>query len=184
MAAKRKPVSAPRTYAVLCVDDHVPGLTTRKALLESFGYSVETATSGAEALEAVARKSFDAVVLDYRMPGMDGLEVARRLKGRYPQLAIVLLSGYAGELPEELLRLATATVSKGSHPSALRDAVEKVLGPASRPKRAETTAAGMVDAVARTKTTVVRTRELVEEGKRAAARAAEMLQRQRKRRSA
>ena len=139
MGAKRQSVPSPRTYAVLCVDDHAPGLNIRKIFLESFGYQVETASSGAIALELAAAREFDAVVLDYRMPGMSGLELARALRRRFPSLPLIVLSGYVSDIPQELPGLVSAFVTKGSHPEVLlRKLAELVGGPApvKRPRAA------------------------------------------------
>lgn len=133
MGAKRESVSSPRTYAVLCVDDHVPGLNIRKVFLESFGYSVQTARSGPEALDLLAKAHFDVAVMDYRMPGMDGLDLARTLKEQFPSLPLIALSGYSSELPAEFHRLMGGCVDKGSHPAALLRLLAEVLGsPAPR----------------------------------------------------
>ncbi len=128
MGDKRQSVPSPRTYGVLCVDDHVPGLKIRKIFLESFGYTVEVAESGPAALELAAKGRFDAAILDYRMPGMNGLELARALRQRCPALPLIVLSGYRAELPKELHGLVSGYVAKGSHPEALLRSLEKVLG--------------------------------------------------------
>ncbi len=128
MGGKRQSVSRPRTYAVLCVDDHASGLKIRKIFLESFGYKVEVADSGPAALELASKAHFDAVILDYRMPGMNGLEVARALRQRCPGLPLIVLSGYGAELPEELHGLVRGYVAKGSHPEALLQILAEVLG--------------------------------------------------------
>ncbi|MEK6743283.1 MAG: hybrid sensor histidine kinase/response regulator [Nitrospirota bacterium] len=65
---------------VLCVDDEVANYELLKAILAPQGFDVETATGGAEALERIAVKSFDLVLLDVMMPEPDGIEVCRRIK--------------------------------------------------------------------------------------------------------
>lgn len=122
---------------VLCVDDHAPGLTIRKLFLESFGYAVETAESGPVALQKASQRDFDAVVLDYRMPGMNGLELGRTLRQRFPALPLIFLSGYAPDLSEEMHRLASSFVPKGSNPDVLLDKLAEVLGRAPRKTRAQ-----------------------------------------------
>ena len=85
---------------VLCVDDNADGLAVRKALLEAKGYETFTASDGPTGIALAEKHSFDLVVLDYQMPGMNGEEVALALKTRHPHLPIILLSGFPGALPE------------------------------------------------------------------------------------
>jgi CheY-like chemotaxis protein len=65
---------------VLAVDDSVVMRELVTATLEAVGYSVEAVASGDAALVAAARESFDAVILDVDMPGMDGMAVGRALR--------------------------------------------------------------------------------------------------------
>ncbi len=65
---------------VLVVDDILPNVKLLEAKLSSEYYDVITATNGAEALEKVAQRSPDIVLLDVMMPGMDGFEVCKRIK--------------------------------------------------------------------------------------------------------
>ncbi len=120
---------------VLCVDDLDSGLIIRKLFLESNGYHVLTARGGVEGLETLENRQVEAVVLDYRMPEMDGAEVAHLIKQKRPALPIILLSGYISELPEGVRDKVDALIIKGSPPTQLLDALEKVLGwkPAPRP---------------------------------------------------
>ncbi|MCU1287304.1 MAG: response regulator receiver protein [Acidobacteriales bacterium] len=59
---------------VLCIDDFRPGLETRKAFLEQFGYQVLIAPNGLEGLRLLKENHIDVVILDYRMPEMNGHE--------------------------------------------------------------------------------------------------------------
>lgn len=79
---------------VLVVDDEVDLLFTIALSLELNGYKVLKAGSGEEALEVVETERPDAIVLDLRLPGIDGWEVLRRLgeMGRFPSTPVVLLS--------------------------------------------------------------------------------------------
>jgi len=79
---------------VLVVEDEVDLLFTIALSLELNGYRVVKAASGEEALEVVEHERPDAVVLDIRLPGIDGWEVISRLQqmGRFPATPVVLLS--------------------------------------------------------------------------------------------
>jgi len=79
---------------VLLVDDEEVFVEALALRLQSRGLLVETAESGTVALEKAQEQSFDAVVLDLAMPGMDGLETLQRLREQNPDLQIILLTGH------------------------------------------------------------------------------------------
>jgi len=80
---------------VLLVDDEPDFLEVMAERMEARGMNVVTAASAEEALKRITAESFDAVVLDFMMPGMDGIETLRKLKDDRPELQIILLTGYA-----------------------------------------------------------------------------------------
>lgn len=80
---------------VLLVDDEVNFLEALAERMRMRGLEVTCAKSGREALTAVERATFDAVVLDLAMPGLDGLETLRRLRQMQPELQVMILSGRA-----------------------------------------------------------------------------------------
>lgn len=80
---------------VLLVDDEVDFLESLSQRLILRGLAVLTATSGPRALELVNAEEIDVVVLDVRMPGMDGIECLRRIKESHPQVEVVMLTGHA-----------------------------------------------------------------------------------------
>jgi len=113
---------------LLCIDDYQAGLRVRKAMLESRGCTVFTAESGARGLMLLEDHAVDAVILDYRMEGMDGQSVAWMIKAKYPRLPIILLTGFARGLPEQLLAMVDAYVVKGGPPARLLETIERVAG--------------------------------------------------------
>jgi CheY-like chemotaxis protein len=93
------PVPAGRPRRVLLVDDDGLVLAGTAAMLEDLGHVVVTARSGPEALALLDRDmAVQAVVTDHAMPGMTGLDLAREIRLRRPDLPVVLATGYA-ELP-------------------------------------------------------------------------------------
>jgi CheY-like chemotaxis protein len=116
---------APST-AVLCIDDDSLVLHTRKLVLESQGFSVETATSGKEGLRLFHSGQIDAVVVDYGMPEMNGVEVAAFLRQQVRQLPIVMLSAFPS-LPDEAKGLVDAFVRKGETPDVLMNTLASLI---------------------------------------------------------
>ena len=86
--------SRPRPH-VLLVDDEVDFVASLSQRLELRGLPTLTATSGPDALEILHGQPVDVVVLDVRMPGMDGIETLRRIKEAYPLVEVVMLTGHA-----------------------------------------------------------------------------------------
>ena len=82
---------------ILHVDDEFELLEVGKSMLEQMGHEVMTATSGTEALDILSNqdKKFDLVISDIKMPGMDGITLMREMFHKYPDLSVVLASGYA-----------------------------------------------------------------------------------------
>ncbi|WP_312932833.1 response regulator [Pseudomonas sp.] len=113
-AAAPEPVPAPDVPAlerlsepgaasrILVVEDHpdVASLTTQ--ILKEHGFQVSWAACGDDALTQLehARPPFDAVLSDVLMPGMSGVELAQTLRTRYPQLPVILTSGYSEAIAE------------------------------------------------------------------------------------
>lgn len=80
---------------VLLVDDEVDFLTSLGQRLELRGLPTLTATNGPDALTILDENPIDVVVLDVRMPGMDGIETLRRIKEGHPRVEVVMLTGHA-----------------------------------------------------------------------------------------
>jgi CheY-like chemotaxis protein len=105
-------------HLVLCVDDELIGLQVRKILLERSGYRVLTAQDGLAGLTVFQNEPVEAVVLDYSMPGMNGGEVASRMRQVKPHVPILLLSAYVG-LPADVTCLVNLYMTKGEGPDVL-----------------------------------------------------------------
>ncbi|MBL7032777.1 MAG: sigma-54-dependent Fis family transcriptional regulator [Candidatus Delongbacteria bacterium] len=80
---------------VLIVDDEVHICEVISELLEQENYETATAGNGVEALQVLEQGKFDVVISDVRMPEMDGIELLREIRARYPQIKVLLFTGYA-----------------------------------------------------------------------------------------
>ena len=80
---------------LLLVDDETRYLETTSKLIERKGYDVWTAPSGEKALEILAAHNIHVVVLDVKMPGMDGNETLKHIKELYPLTEVIMLTGHA-----------------------------------------------------------------------------------------
>jgi len=79
---------------LLLVDDEERFLVTVAKLLGRKGYEPLTAQGGREALDILGRESVDVVILDVKMPGMDGLETLSEIKNRFPLVQVIMLTGH------------------------------------------------------------------------------------------
>ena len=113
---------------ILCIDDDEAILRYEKALLEKSGYSVLTAASGLQALRLVTMCRCDVVLLDFEMPGMNGHEIAYKIKLVRPELMVILLSG--SDVPTNALALVNAFIPKLE---ANRRLLPMMLGSVARP---------------------------------------------------
>ena len=86
----------PQSLHILLVDDHAETLGVLARLLERSGFSVDTARSYAEALEAAGRRRCDLLVSDVGLPDRSGLELMQELQARH-NLRGIALSGYTDE---------------------------------------------------------------------------------------
>jgi DNA-binding NtrC family response regulator len=83
------------TEKVLLVDDETDFLEVMAERMAARGLDVTTATSAHEALQKIEQETFDAVILDLRMPEVDGLETLKIIKAKQPESQVILLTGQA-----------------------------------------------------------------------------------------
>jgi len=125
-------------------DDAVVGRSFDRVLSEK-GYEVSTVLSGEEALDTIENTEFDVVFTDIKMPGMDGLEVAERIKARCPWTPVVVITGYGTE--ENEARASVLGVSGFVHKPLTPEIIESVtLKALNEPKMAEMAVASEADA--------------------------------------
>ena len=119
---------------VLIVDDEANLRRLYQESLEGDGYEVITAQSAEDCLQKLDHESPDLVVLDVRMPGMDGLEALGKILERYPQMPVVLNSAFSSYRDNFLSWTADAYLVKSSDVGPLRRTVRKLLDrPRPRP---------------------------------------------------
>jgi len=82
---------------ILIVDDEVEICKVLQSFLRDRGYEAEYATSGEEALALAEKERPDLVLLDIRMPGMDGVQLLRRFKEMDPEVKVIMITGVTDE---------------------------------------------------------------------------------------
>ena len=93
-------LASPVKPMIYVVDDDIDVLGSLQFLLETDGFDVRTFKSGAALLEDAASGSADCFVIDYKMPHMNGLDLAGRLRSRHIAAPIILITGH----PDESIR--------------------------------------------------------------------------------
>jgi CheY-like chemotaxis protein len=113
---------------ILIVDNTSRARQSMKALLNAWHpvEDVREARNGIEAVQLAQEFQPDIILMDTRMPQMNGLEATRRIKANWPQIKIILLSLYPDYETEALAAGADAFVSKGDPPEKLRGCLEEI----------------------------------------------------------
>jgi CheY-like chemotaxis protein/HPt (histidine-containing phosphotransfer) domain-containing protein len=108
LVTETEAAAGPLRGSVLLVDDNRTNLMLGTMLLENLGLRVQGAASGEEAVEAVAKQCFCAVLMDISMPGIDGLEATRRIRGlpNRRNLPVIALTAYASSREQARAREA------------------------------------------------------------------------------
>jgi two-component system response regulator HydG len=84
-----------KSLNILVVDDQSSVLELLRAVLESDGHTVDTAIDGETGVEKLSGGFHDLVIMDLRMPGMDGIEALQLMKGASPQTGVIMMTAYA-----------------------------------------------------------------------------------------
>ena len=125
------------TAQVLVVDDEGANRYSVSKTLQRVGYIVSEAATGEEALEIMERQTFDVVLTDIRMPGLDGVELLRRIKEESPDVIVILMTAYAslGTAVEALRLGAHDYLIKPSSSQDIRQSVSRGVERARNLKR-------------------------------------------------
>jgi CheY-like chemotaxis protein len=114
---------------ILIVDDEKNIRLTLSQVLEILGAEIDSASNGEEALAKLEEKDFGLILLDIRMPGMDGMEVLRRVREIRPDIRIVMITAYGTiESAVEAMKLgAVDFLQKPFDPEEIRELVSRVM---------------------------------------------------------
>ena len=132
--ATRRPAATPERLAVLVVEDNEVNQLVASAFLEDMGHAATIAGDGGAALAAVATEDFDLVLMDIGLPGMDGVEVTRRIRAlpdpAKRDVPIIALSAhvFTSEIDAHLEAGMNDFVGKPVSPERLAEAIDRVVG--------------------------------------------------------
>lgn len=118
-----------KNRAVLIVDDQKNIRLTLSQALASLGVEVDTAASGEEGLSKVKDREFNLILLDLKMPGMDGMKVLQQLRHIRPDIRVIVITAYGTiESAVEAMRLgASDFIQKPFTPEEIRELVTRVM---------------------------------------------------------
>jgi len=114
---------------VLVVDDEEVIRVLFRDVLEDMGYRVRVAANGESAIKVLEEEPFDLIITDIRMPGIDGMELLRISKENYPEIDVIIITGYASvETAVEAMKLgAIDYLTKPLNIDQIRIIVDKVV---------------------------------------------------------
>jgi CheY-like chemotaxis protein len=119
--------SAPQTVSrrILVVEDNADSKVMTCEFVQLLGHVAHGVETAEEALEVLLTERFDILLTDYRLPGMDGVTLARKAKSEHPELSIVFSSGY-GDIAANAPELAAQTLKKPFGLDALRNVIDMI----------------------------------------------------------
>jgi len=128
---------------ILVVDDDAIVIKSCRRILEAEGFEVSSVPSADKALEELKSYDFDLLLIDVKMPKHDGMYLMREIKKNWPEIPIIIMSGYpTPETIAEVLRLgATLFIPKPFKPDELVKSVRQALKNVP-PKKSFPTGAG------------------------------------------
>jgi two-component system phosphate regulon sensor histidine kinase PhoR len=114
---------------ILVIDDEYIVQRSCEKTLVPEGYEIRLAISGKEGLDLLEKESFQLVLLDLRMPDMDGIEVLKKIKESWPETVVIMITGYSTvETAVQALRLGAFNhIEKPFTPNTLLSAVKEAF---------------------------------------------------------
>lgn len=113
---------------VLVVDDQIGIRLLLKDILENEGFQVEEASTGKEAIEKATSQTFDLIMLDYKLPLMDGEEVLKKLEEKNVETNAIIMSGLVENISDEVMecRYVKKILAKPFNINELVEDVKKI----------------------------------------------------------
>jgi DNA-binding NtrC family response regulator len=114
---------------ILVIDDEPIIRVSCQRSLGSEGYEVKSASSGKEGIDLLAKEAFNLVLLDIKMPDMDGIEVLKKIKNTWPETKIIMITGYSTvETAVKTLKLGALNyLEKPFTPDTLVETIKEAL---------------------------------------------------------
>jgi CheY-like chemotaxis protein len=112
---------------ILVVDDEEPIRLLYQQELEEEGYAVEIASSAQEAFDILEKFAVDLVILDIKMPGMNGIEVMQKIVGKERNIPIIINSAYPHFKDSYMTWVAEEYVVKSSNLQELKDKIKQII---------------------------------------------------------
>jgi DNA-binding NtrC family response regulator len=123
-----------RTTNLLITDDEKDFVEMLSLRLKASGLNVFSAFNGRECLDLIAQEDIDVVILDIKMPGMDGIETLREIKSRSPLVEVVMLTGH-GTIDTAVEGMKLGAFDYVLKPAVFDDLREKIKGARQRKDR-------------------------------------------------
>jgi YesN/AraC family two-component response regulator len=124
---------------ILVIDDEPIILDSCRRILRNEGFEVNGASNGREGLKKIEEDQYDAVLVDWKLPEIDGMEVLRIIKKNHPDIIVVMITGYPSvESAVKAMKLGVSDyVSKPFTPEELKEVLIKALERIILPKKKE-----------------------------------------------
>ena len=116
-----------KSYSILVVDDNEAIRSLVSVILEKLGLKVSSADNGKRGMDLFVNSKFDLVVTDFNMPGMNGIDLANKIKVKSPSTVIVLMTGEEKEFILSIIK-DTGVDRAIFKPFSIREMAETVQG--------------------------------------------------------
>jgi len=115
----------PSSHKILLADDEIPLMKSLLKLLSLKGYQVDSVTDGEQAVQLLQSSSYDVMILDLKMPGMDGIETLKRIKKLGLSVIVLILTGH-GSIDSALEAIRLGAYDYLTKPCDIEDLLTKI----------------------------------------------------------